>query len=348
MKQQSLGTTGFELATKRMRKREFLDEMNLMVPWLELFRLIQPHAQACKTGRLPFAVEPMLRIHFMQQWFGLSDPTMEEALHDVPLYCQIVRLDSGLRRLPDESTIFRFRHLLEAGDLSLQIMAAIKSTLAQKGLMLKTGAVIDKTLIAAPSSTKNKEGERDPEMHQTKKGNQWHFDMKAHIDVDADSGLVHSVIGIDANVNDVIQSHCCCMDKKPWCLPIWATKGPTSELHHWRQMASSCSPRQASGTKEHGLGSAGGAAGKAQSQRQGQGRPSVSGMSAHVARAKPRNPATVAQTTRNRRQILRLFHNVKTHMSTSALASVVQTTPSHIIHITKINHENCSIHLHYK
>jgi transposase, IS5 family len=149
----------------------------------------------------------MLRIHFMQQWFGLSDPAMEEALHDVPLYCQFARLDPGMSRLPDESTILRFRHLLEEHDLSLQIMAAINATLAKKGLMLKAGTVVDATLIAAPSSTKNKDGERDPEMHQAKKGNQWHFGMKAHIGVDADSGLVHSVIGTAANVNDVTRGH---------------------------------------------------------------------------------------------------------------------------------------------
>jgi IS5 family transposase len=143
----------------------------------------------------------------MQQWFGLSDPAMEEALHDVPLYCQFARLDPGMSRLPDESTILRFRHLLEEHDLSLQIMAAVNATLAKRGLMLKAGTVVDATLIAAPSSTKNKDGERDPEMHQAKKGNQWHFGMKAHIGVDADSGLVHSVIGTAANVNDVTQGH---------------------------------------------------------------------------------------------------------------------------------------------
>lgn len=207
MKQQSLATAGFELAKKRTRKREFLDEMNLVVPWSELVGLTQPHAPAGKTGRPPFAVETMLRIHFMQQWFGLSDPAMEEALHDVPLYCQFAQLDPGMSRLPDESTILRFRHLLEEHGLTLQIMATINATLAKKGLMLKAGTVVDATLIAAPSSTKNKEGERDPEMHQAKKGNQWHFGMKAHIGVDAESGLVHSVIGTAANVNDVTQGH---------------------------------------------------------------------------------------------------------------------------------------------
>ena len=207
MKQKSFAISGFELVTKRTRKREFLDEMNLVVPWAELVRLIEPYAPQAKTGRPPFAVQTMLRIHFLQQWFGLSDPAMEEALHDVPLYCEFAQLDTGMGRLPDESTILRFRHLLEEHDLSLQIMAAINATLAQKGLMLKAGTVVDATLIAAPSSTKNSQGERDPEMHQTKKGNQWHFGMKAHIGVDADSGLVHTVVGTGANVHDVTQVH---------------------------------------------------------------------------------------------------------------------------------------------
>ena len=207
MKQMSLGERGFELKIKRTRKREFLDEMNLIVPWAELVGLIAPHAPTGKTGRPPFAVSTLLRIHFMQQWFGLSDPAMEEALYDVPMYREFVGLDSGIERLPDESTILRFRHLLEEHELGIRIMAAINATLAKKGLLLKTGSVVDATLIAAPSSTKNSSGERDPEMHQTKKGNQWHFGMKAHIGVDADSGLVHTVIGTAANVNDVTQGH---------------------------------------------------------------------------------------------------------------------------------------------
>jgi IS5 family transposase len=209
MKQISLATTGFELATKRTRKCVFLDEMNLVVPWTELVGLIQPFAPVAGSqgGRPAFAVETMLRIHFMQQWFGLSDPAMEEALHDISLYCEFAKLDPGAMRLPDESTILRFRHLLEENNLSVQLLATINATLATKGLMLKTGTVVDATLIAAPSSTKNSAGERDPEMHQTKKGNQWHFGMKVHIGVDADSGLVHTVIGTAANVNDVTQGH---------------------------------------------------------------------------------------------------------------------------------------------
>jgi len=209
MKQMSLGESGFERKTKRTRKREFLDEMNLVVPWAELVSLIAPHAPApgAKGGRPPFAVETMLRIHFIQQWFNLSDPAMEEALYDMALFREFVGLDAGEDNLPDESTILRFRHLLEAHNLNLQILATVNATLAAKGLLLKSGTVVDATLIAAPSSTKNSSGERDPEMHQTKKGNQWHFGMKAHIGVDADSGLVHTVVGTAANVNDVTQAH---------------------------------------------------------------------------------------------------------------------------------------------
>jgi len=210
MKQISLASSGFELVTKRTRKRVFLDEMSLVVPWTELVGLIQPFAPTgagAKGGRPSFALETMLRIHFLQQWFGLSDPAMEEALHDTPLYREFARLDAGMVRMPDETTILRFRHLLEEHNLSILLLATINATLIAKGLMLKTGTVVDATLIAAPTSTKNSTGERDPEMHQTKKGNQWHFGMKAHIGVDADSGLVHSVIGTAANVNDVTQGH---------------------------------------------------------------------------------------------------------------------------------------------
>jgi IS5 family transposase len=209
MKQISLATAGFQLVSKRTRKRVFLDEMNLVVPWAELVALIAPFAPSTggKGGRPPFAVETMLRIHFLQQWFGLSDPAMEEALHDVSVYCDFAHLDPGATRLPDETTILRFRHLLEENNLSRQLLATINATLAKKGLLLKTGTVVDATLIAAPSSTKNSTGERDPEMHQTKKGNQWHFGMKAHIGVDAESGLVHTVIGTAANVCDVTQGH---------------------------------------------------------------------------------------------------------------------------------------------
>jgi IS5 family transposase len=145
----------------------------------------------------------MLQIHFMQQWFGLSDPAMEEALYDVPLYRDFAGLDGGMTRLPDESTILRFRHLLEAHGLAAQMFALVNEILIHKGLMLKAGSVVDATLISAPTSTKNASGERDPEMHQTQKGRSWYFGMKAHIGVDAESGLVHTVISTAANMADI-------------------------------------------------------------------------------------------------------------------------------------------------
>jgi IS5 family transposase len=210
MKQISLATTGYELISKRTRKRIFLEEMNLVVPWTELVGLIQPHSSpepTSKGGRPAFRVETMLRIHFLQQWFGLSDPAMEEALEDIPMYWQFAQLDPGITRLPDETTILRFRHMLEANNLSLQIMATINALLTQRGLLLKTGTVVDATLIAAPSSTKNKDHARDPQMHSSKKGNQMYFGMKAHIGADAESGLVHTVVGTSGNVHDVTQGN---------------------------------------------------------------------------------------------------------------------------------------------
>lgn len=194
-----------DLSNRRTRKRAFLDEMERVVPWKEFVALIEPHAPTKATGRRPFPIEAMLRIHFLQQWFGLSDVAMEEALYDVPLYREFAGL-GGMSRLPDRVSILRFRHLLEQHRLAEQFLATVNAQLSAKGYMLKEGTAVDATLIAAPSSTKNKGGKRDPEMHQTKKGNEWHFGMKAHVGVDADSGLVHTVVGTAANVSDVTQA----------------------------------------------------------------------------------------------------------------------------------------------
>lgn len=163
---------GLNLSTRRTRKAVFLDEMELVVPWRELIALIAAASPVASTGRPPFAHETMLRIHFLQQWFGLSDLAMEEALFETPLYRDFAGLSSA-ERIPDRVSILRFRHLLEEHQLSIQILATVNSTLAAKGLLLKSGTAIDATLIAAPSSTKNSSGERDPEMHQTRKGKQW-------------------------------------------------------------------------------------------------------------------------------------------------------------------------------
>ena len=193
---------------KKTRKEVFLDEMNQFVSWAVLVALVAPFARGAHQalgGRPPFPIETMLRIHYLQLCWKLSDPAMEEELHERPMYRQFAGLE-GVARMPGESAVPRFRHLLEKHQLAPEVLAAINAGLAQQGLMLKTGTIVDTTIIAAPSPTKSKEGEHDPEMHQTKKGNQWHFGMKAHIGVDADSGLVHTVIGTAANVNDVTQA----------------------------------------------------------------------------------------------------------------------------------------------
>jgi IS5 family transposase len=204
MKQSSLG---LGTSTKRTRRREFLDEMDRVVPWSDLVAQIAPFMPEGKRGRPPFPVESLLRIHFMQQWFTLSDPAMEEALHDMPLFRDFAGLGGWDDRLPDESTILCFRHVLEKHKLAERILATVNLLLGAKGLMLRSGTVVDATLISAPSSTKNASGERDPEMHQSKKGQQWFFGMKAHIGVDADSGLVHTVRGTSGNVNDVVEAN---------------------------------------------------------------------------------------------------------------------------------------------
>ena len=203
MKQKDLG---LDLSIRRTRKQILLDEMEQVMPWSELLALITPNAPVARTRRPSFALAMMLRIYYLQQWFGVSDLGAEEALFETGFYRAFVGI-SGTQRIPDRVSILRFRHLLEEYELSPRILQVINAKLAAHGLLLKTGTVVDATLIAAPSSTKNKTGERDPEMHQTKKGNQWHFGMKAHIGVDADSGLVHTVIGTAANVNDVTQGH---------------------------------------------------------------------------------------------------------------------------------------------
>lgn len=209
MKQMSLGASGFERRVKKTRKQIFLEQMDQVVPWADLMALVEPHAPkpGPRGGRPAFATETMLRIHFLQQWFNLSDPAAEEALYDTPVFRDFVGLDIGVDHLPDESTILRFRHLLEKHGIAGQILATVNRRLQQRGLLLNAGTVVDATIIAAPSSTKNAEGKRDPQMHQTKKGGQWYFGMKAHIGVDADSGLVHTVVGTAANAHDVTQVH---------------------------------------------------------------------------------------------------------------------------------------------
>ena len=203
MKQAALNLS---LSIKKTRKQVFLEQMDQVVPWVALEELIAPYYPEGRKGRPPFSLLTMLRIHFMQQWFTLSDPAMEEAFFDTPLYREFAQLEE-FGRLPDESTILRFRHRLEKHKLAEQILATVNDILVEHGLLLKAGTVVDATLIAAPPSTKNKDKARDPDMHSSKKGNQWYFGMKAHIGADADSGLVHTVRCTSGHVSDIAEAN---------------------------------------------------------------------------------------------------------------------------------------------
>jgi len=189
---------------KKTRREIFLEEMELVVPWKALLKLIEPFYPTAGRGRRPYPLESILRVHLMQNWFALSDPAMEEALYEIASLRTFAHL-SLTEPIPDETTILNFRHLLEEYELAEDILKLVNSHLARKGLLLKKGSIVDATIIAAPSSTKNAEGKRDPDMHQAQKGNQWYFGMKAHIGVDADSGLVHTVTTTAANEADVVQ-----------------------------------------------------------------------------------------------------------------------------------------------
>ena len=210
-----LGFTDYELTTakKRTKREKFLSEMEAVVPWQALIALIEPYYPKAskKGGRPPYPLATMLRIHLLQQWYSLSDPAMEEALIEVPTMRRFAGIELISDRIPDETTILSFRHLLEKHGLGEQIFDTVKAHLSEKGMTMRQGTIVDATLIAAPSSTKNKEGKRDPEMHQTKKGNQWYYrfaegcayGMKVHAGVDKNSGLIHSVVVTPANVHDL-------------------------------------------------------------------------------------------------------------------------------------------------
>ncbi|MCF8811550.1 IS5 family transposase [Xanthomonas campestris pv. campestris] len=192
---------------KQTRREIFLAEMEQVVPWQQLLGLVAPHYPVSgRPGRQPYALATMLRIHLLQQWYALSDPAMEEALHEIPTLRRFAQL-GGLDNVPDETMILNFRRLLETHGLAARMLEAVNAHLARKGQSLRSGTIVDATLIAAPSSTKNADHARDPEMHQTKKGNQWYFGMKAHIGVDEFSGLVHHVHCTAANVADVTVTH---------------------------------------------------------------------------------------------------------------------------------------------
>jgi IS5 family transposase len=204
MKQQTLASqASFEKYGRKSRRELFLDEMEMVVPWAELEALVEPHYPKAGNGRRPVGLQIMLRTYFMQQWFNLSDPGVEEALYESATLRRFAGVDLGVAPAPDETTVLRFRHLLERYDLGGEMLDTVNEHLEAKGIRIATGTIVDATIIHAPSSTKNASGERDPEMHQTKKGNQWYFGLKAHIGVDSKEGHVHSMCTSAASVSDV-------------------------------------------------------------------------------------------------------------------------------------------------
>jgi IS5 family transposase len=190
---------------KQTRRDRFLAEMEQVVPWARLVERLRPLYPKGERGRPPVGLERMLRIHFLQQWYGLADEAMEDALYDSQALRGFAGIDLTMAAVPEATTILNFRHWLERHELSQALFAEVSAMLEERGLLMRQGTIVDATIIAAPSSTKNKQKARDPEMHQTKKGNQWHFGMKAHIGVDVASGVVHTVVGTAANEADINQ-----------------------------------------------------------------------------------------------------------------------------------------------
>src|SRR5512135_1729538 len=187
--------SGFERYTKKTRRAQFLEEMGQVVPWRKLCALIEPYYPQVGNGRPPVGVERVLRIYFLQQWFNLSDPAVEEALYDSMVMRDFVGIDLGREPVPDETTVCKFRHLLEEHALGGEMLETVNLHLQSRGVRITTGTIVDATIIHAPSSTKNREGKRDPEMHQTKKGKQWYFGMKAHVGVDGKTKATDSAAG---------------------------------------------------------------------------------------------------------------------------------------------------------
>ena len=207
MSQRGFASAEYALKKKRTRREKFLSEMERIVPWARLIGVIEPlYPTSGRVGRQPIGAPKMLRMYCLQQWYGLADKALEDAIYDSQALRDFVGIDLSREAVPDATTLLKFRRLLQDNDLTRALFDEINAHLGQQGLLMRAGTIVDATIIAAPSSTKNEGKTRDPEMHQTKKGNQWHFGMKAHIGVDAESGLVHSVIGTPANVSDVTQA----------------------------------------------------------------------------------------------------------------------------------------------
>jgi len=206
MSQRSFASAEYAMK-KRTRRERFLAEMERIVPWSRLIAVIEPlYPKSGRVGRPPIGVPKMLRMYCLQQWYGLADEALEDALYDSQALRDFVGIDLSRESVPDATTLLKFRRLLQDNDLTRTLFDEINAHLTEQGLLMRAGTIVDATIIAAPSSTKNEGKTRDPDMHQTKKGNQWFFGMKAHIGVDAESGIVHSVVATAANVGDITQA----------------------------------------------------------------------------------------------------------------------------------------------
>jgi IS5 family transposase len=207
MSQRSFASAEYAMKKKQTRREKFLGEMERIVPWSRLQGVIEPlYPTSGRVGRQPIGVAKMVRMYCLQQWYGLADEALEDALYDSQALRDFVGIDLSRESVPDATTLLKFRRLLNDNDLRRALFDEINAHLGDKGLLMRAGTIVDATIIAAPSSTKNEDKARDPEMHQAKKGNQWHFGMKAHIGVDAESGLVHTLVTTPANVADVTQA----------------------------------------------------------------------------------------------------------------------------------------------
>ena len=236
--------TGFEKYTKKTRREQFLEEMERVVPWRELCALVEPHYPKAGNGRRPVGVERMLRIYFLQQWFNLADPAVEEALYDSAALRQFAGIDLGCEPAPDETTVCKFRHLLEEHDLGKRMLATVNLHLQSQGVRITTGTIVDATIIHAPSSTKNREQRRDPEMHQTRKGNQWYFGMKAHVGVDSKHKVIHSVVATAANVADAAVLPDLLHGEETRVWGDGAYQGQTDVIHEYAPRAQDCTQRR--------------------------------------------------------------------------------------------------------
>jgi IS5 family transposase len=245
MKQRTLAmATGFERFGKKTKRALFLEEMEQVVPWAELCALIEPYYPKAGGGRPPVGLERMLRIYFLQQWFNLSDPAVEEALYDSAVMRGFVGIDLGREPVPDETTVCKFRDLLEEHQLGGQMLEAVNLYLQSRGVRITTGTIVDATIIHAPSSTKNREQQRDPAMHQTKKGNQWYFGMKAHVGVDSKTKLIHTVVATAANVADatVLPELLHGEERRVW--GDQGYRGQTAVIHECAPQAQDCTHRR--------------------------------------------------------------------------------------------------------